>query len=133
MSTCQLLLPLETLKAQSSRTTMSMGHLLLLLKTLKAQGLDHLLLLQVLELQDTKGKRSASPPAKDKELHDTTGKSPPPPLAQDLNLHPSTEQLELLPNTDRETHKPLPSTQHSVFNATKYSSSSDFFLSRQKV
>jgi hypothetical protein len=74
----------------------------------------------------------ASPPAKDKELHDTMGKSPPPPPAQDLNLHPSTEQLELLPNTHRETHKPLPSTQQSVFDACKDSSSSGFLFSSRK-
>ena len=71
----------------------------------------------------------ASPPAKDKELHDTTGKSPPPPPAQDLNLHPSTEQPELLPNTDRETHKPLPSTQQPIFEDAKDSSSSGFSIS----
>jgi hypothetical protein len=40
-----LLLLLETLKAQSSRTTVSIAHLLLLLETLKAQSLGHLLLL----------------------------------------------------------------------------------------
>jgi hypothetical protein len=79
------------------------------------------------------GKRSASPPAKDKELHDTTGKSPPPPPTQDLNLHPSIEQLELLPITNRETHKPLPSTQQPVYETAKDSSSSGFFISRQKV
>jgi hypothetical protein len=60
-------------------------------------------------------------------------KSPPPPPAQDLHLHPSTEQPELLPNTDRETHKPLPSAQHPFFEAAKDSSSSGFFVSRQKV
>jgi hypothetical protein len=84
---------------------------------------------QVLELQDTKRKRSASPPPpKERELHDTTGNSPPPPPAQVLHLHPSTEQPELMPNTDRETHKPLPSTQHPVFEAAKDSSSSGFFV-----
>jgi hypothetical protein len=61
------------------------------------------------------------------------GKSPPPPPAQDLNLHPSTEQPELLPNTDRETHKPLPSTQQLVFEVAKDSSSNGSFVSRQKV
>jgi hypothetical protein len=70
---------------------------------------------QVPELQDTKGKRATSPPVKDKELHGAMGKSPPPPLAQDLNLHPSIEQPELMSNTDRETHKPLASTQLPVF------------------
>jgi hypothetical protein len=45
MGVGHLLLLLETLKAQSSRTTVSIGHLLLLLKTLKAQSLGHLLLL----------------------------------------------------------------------------------------
>jgi hypothetical protein len=89
---------------------------------------------QVPELQDTKGIRPASPPpAKDKELHVTMGKSPPPPPAQDLNLQPSPEQPELLPNTDRETHKSLPSTQHPVFEAAKDSLSSGFFVYGQKV
>jgi hypothetical protein len=51
MSIGHLLLLLETLKAQSSRTTMSVGHFLLLLETLKAQSsrttmsIGHLLLL----------------------------------------------------------------------------------------
>jgi hypothetical protein len=48
-------------------------------------------------------------------------------------LHPSTEQPELLPNTNRETHKTLPSTQQPIFDARKDSSSSGFFVSRQKI
>jgi hypothetical protein len=48
-------------------------------------------------------------------------------------LHSSTEQLELLPNTDRETHKPLPSTQWLIFVPAKDSLSSGFFVSRLKV
>jgi hypothetical protein len=75
----------------------------------------------------------ASPPAKDKELHDTTWKRPPPPPAQDLHLHSSTEQLELLPSTDRETHQQLSSTQWTVYVTVKDSSSSGFFVSGQKA
>jgi hypothetical protein len=48
-------------------------------------------------------------------------------------VHPSVEEPELLCNTNRETLKPLPSTQHPVFEATKDSSSSVFFLLGQKV
>jgi hypothetical protein len=55
---------------------------------------------QVPEQQDTKGKRSGSPPTKDKDLQDTTVKMPPPPV-EDFHLHPSTKQPKLLPNTDR--------------------------------
>jgi hypothetical protein len=83
---------------------------------------------QVPELQDTKGKRPGSPPAKYKDLQDTMGKVPPPPLVKDLHLHPSTKQPELLPNTDRASP-----TQQPVFEVAKDSSSSGFFVSRQKV
>jgi hypothetical protein len=127
MSIGHLLLLLETLKAQRSRTTVSVGHLLLLLETLKAQSLGCLLLL-------LKSQTSRTPRGKGRlllllntELHDTMGKSPPPPPAQELKLHPSTEQLELLPSTDRESHKPHPFTQQPVFETDKDSSSSDFF------
>jgi hypothetical protein len=48
-------------------------------------------------------------------------------------LHHSPEQLGLLPNIDRETHKPLHSTQHLVLEVAKDSSSSGFFVSGQKV
>jgi hypothetical protein len=75
----------------------------------------------------------ASPPAKEKELHDTTWKRPPLPPAQGLHLHPSTEQLELLPSIDRETHQRLSSTQWMVYVTIKDSSSSGFFVSGQKV
>jgi hypothetical protein len=88
---------------------------------------------QVPVLQDTKWKKPASPPAKEKELHHTTRKRPPPPHAKDLHLHPSIEQPELLPNTDRKTHHPLPSTQWSVYGTAKDNSSSGFFVSEQKV
>jgi hypothetical protein len=60
-------------------------------------------------------------------------KSPPPPPAQYLHLHPSIEQLELLPSTDRETHQPFPSTHQPNFVTAKDSSSSGFFVFRQKV
>jgi hypothetical protein len=83
---------------------------------------------QVPELQDTKGKRPSSPPAKDKDLQDTTGNMPPPPPVKDICLHPSTKQPELQPNTDR-----APPTQQHVYEAAKDSSSSDFFVSGQKV
>jgi hypothetical protein len=45
MTVGHLLLLLETLKAKTSRTTMSVGLLLLLLETLKARSLGRLLLL----------------------------------------------------------------------------------------
>jgi hypothetical protein len=134
MSVGNLLLLLETLKAQSSKTTVSIGHLLLLLLgTLKAQSLGRLLLLLKSRAPGHKGERLASPPAKDKELHDTTRKSPPPPPTQDLNLHPSIEQPELLPNTDRETHMPLPSTQHPILRLLRIVCLVPFFVSEQKV
>jgi hypothetical protein len=83
---------------------------------------------QVPELQESKGKRSGSPPAKDKDLQDTTRKMPPPPPIEGLHLHPSTKQPELLPSTDR-----APPTQQSVYETAKDSLSSGFFISRQKV
>jgi hypothetical protein len=83
---------------------------------------------QVPKFQDAKGKRSGSPPAKDKDLQDTTRKRPPPPPVEDLNLHPSIKQPKLLPSTDR-----APSTQQPVYETAKDSSSSGFFISRQKV
>jgi hypothetical protein len=83
---------------------------------------------QVLELQDTKGKRSGSPSPKDKDLQDTTGKMPPPPPIEDLFLHPSTKQPELPPSTGR-----APPTQQPIYETAKDSSSSGFFVSGQKV
>jgi hypothetical protein len=56
MSIGHLLLLLETLKAQSSRTTVSVGHILLLLEILKAQSLGHLLLLKFQSSKTPKGK-----------------------------------------------------------------------------
>jgi hypothetical protein len=53
------------------------------------------------------------------------GKRPPSP--------PSTEQPELLPNTDREAPQALPSTQQPVYVTAKDSLSSDFYVSGQKV
>jgi hypothetical protein len=52
---------------------------------------------------------------------------PPPPI-EDLHLHTSTKQPELLPSTDR-----APSTQQSVYETAKDSSSSGFFVFGQKV
>jgi hypothetical protein len=83
---------------------------------------------QVPELQDIKGKRLGSPQAKDKDLQDTTGKMPPPPPVEDLHLHPSTKQPELPPSTNI-----APATQQPVYETAKDSSSSGFFVSRQKV
>jgi hypothetical protein len=83
---------------------------------------------QVPELQDTKGKRLSSPTAKDKDHQDTTGNMPPPPLVEDISLHPSTKQPELQPSTDR-----LPLAQQLIYEAPKDSSSSGFFVFRQKV
>jgi hypothetical protein len=57
---------------------------------------------------------------------------PSPPI-QDLHSHPSTEQLGLLPSTDRETPQPLPSTQQPVYVTVKDSLSSDFYVFGQKV
>jgi hypothetical protein len=79
---------------------------------------------QVLELQDTKGKRSSSPLAKDKDLQDTTRNMPPPPSVEDIHLHPSTKQPEFQPITDR-----APPTQQPIYEAAKDSSSSGFFVS----
>jgi hypothetical protein len=62
------------------------------------------------EFHDTMGKRLVSHPAKDKELHGTTWKRPPFAPAQVLHSEPYTEQLELLPSTDRGTPQPDPST-----------------------
>jgi hypothetical protein len=56
------------------------------------------------------------------------GKMLPPPPVKDLHLHPSTKQLELPPSTDR-----APPTQQLIYETAKDSSSSGFFLSRQKV
>jgi hypothetical protein len=56
------------------------------------------------------------------------GNMPPPPLIKDICLHPSTKQPELQPSTDR-----APPTQQSVYEATKDSSSSGFFVFRKKV
>jgi hypothetical protein len=53
---------------------------------------------------------------------------PPPAPVEDLHLHPSTKQLELLLSTNRA----LP-TQQPIFETAKDSSSSGFFISRQKV
>jgi hypothetical protein len=83
---------------------------------------------QVLELQDTMGKRPGSPPAKDKDLQDTTGKMPLLPRVEDLHLHPSTKQPELSSSTDRD-----PPTQQPFYETARDSSSSAFFVSGQKV
>jgi hypothetical protein len=83
---------------------------------------------QVLELQGTKEKRPSSPPGKDKDLQDTTGNTPPPPPIEDICLHPSTKHPKLQPSTDR-----APPTQQQVYEVAKDSSSSGFFVSRQKV
>jgi hypothetical protein len=83
---------------------------------------------QVLELQDTKGKRPSSPPAKDKDLQDTTGNMPPPPPFKYIHLHRSIKQLEVQPSTDR-----APPTQQSVYEVARDSSYSGFFVSGQKV
>jgi hypothetical protein len=48
-------------------------------------------------------------------------------------LHPSIEQPELLPITDRETHKTLPFIQQPAFVVAKDSSFSALFVSRQKI
>jgi hypothetical protein len=107
---------------------MSVGHLLLLVESLKAQSLSHLLLLLKSQSSRTpRGKGQLLLPLKTKSSMTPRGKVHL--LLQGLNLHPSTEQTELLPNTDRETHKPLPSTQHLLFKATKDSSSRSFFIS----
>jgi hypothetical protein len=53
---------------------------------------------------------------------------PPPPVVKDLHLHPSTKQSELPPSTNR-----APSTQELVYETTKDSSSSGFFVFEQKV
>jgi hypothetical protein len=55
------------------------------------------------------------------------------PPAQDPHSHPSTEQPELMPNSNRETPLPIPSTQQSVYVAAKDSLSSGFYVSGQKV
>jgi hypothetical protein len=65
------------------------------------------------ELQDIMWKRPPSPPAQDPELQNNMGERAPSPPAQDSHSHPSTEQLELLPNTDRKTPPPLPSTNQT--------------------
>jgi hypothetical protein len=78
------------------------------------------------------GKMTPSPPAQNPELQDTMGKRLPSP-AQDTHSHPSIEQPDLLPYTDKETHLPLPSTQHLVYVTTMDSLSSDFYVFRQKV
>jgi hypothetical protein len=57
----------------------------------------------------------------------------PSPPAQDTHFHPSTEQLELLPSTDRDTPQPLPSTQKLVYVISKDSLSSGFYVFGQKV
>jgi hypothetical protein len=67
------------------------------------------------------------PPAKEKDLQDTTGKMPPPPPDEDNHLHPSTKQPELPPSTDRAP------TQQSVYETTKDSSVSGFFVFGQKL
>jgi hypothetical protein len=103
---------------KSSRTTRSLGCLLLLLKsesyrTPREKGRLLLLL---------KTKNSMTPREKGHLL------LPP----KTFHLHPSTEQLELLPNTDRET-QPLPSTQQPIYATVRNSLSSDFFVLREKV
>jgi hypothetical protein len=55
------------------------------------------------------------------------GKMPPPPPVEDLRLHPSTKQQELPPNTNRAP------TQEPVYETTKDSSSSGFFVFEQKI
>jgi hypothetical protein len=52
---------------------------------------------------------------------------PPPPPVEDLHLHPSTKQPELPPSTD------IAPTQQLIYETTKDSSSSGFFVSGQKV
>jgi hypothetical protein len=68
---------------------------------------------QVLEHQDTKGKRPSSPLAKDKDLQDTTGNMPPPPLSK-------TFVCILL-------------QKQPIYEAAEDSSSSGIFVSGQKV
>jgi hypothetical protein len=98
------------------------------------------------ELQDNMGKRPPSRPAQDPhrvtppaqvphnpELQDIMRKRLSSPPAQDPHSHPSIEQPELLPNSNRETPQPIPSTQQSVYVAAKDSLSSGFYVFRQKV
>jgi hypothetical protein len=73
-----------------------------------------------------------SPPAQDPELQDIVGKRWTSPPSQDTHLHPSTEQPELLPNTDRETPQPLPSTQQPIYVTAKDSFLGAFMFLSEK-